>query len=515
MYLLQHLLEQTTRRTPDKVALVCQNGTHRYADIDAQSNALASALRHLGVARGDRVAIFGDNSVECVVAIWGVLKADAVFVIINPLTKRDKLAYILNDCRATALITDGALSGTFVDAARASTHLRAVIVAGNHGAVPMTSLPRAIPFRTAVEEGHTIRPRTRNIGNDLAAIIYTSGSTGDPKGVMLTHANMLFASWSIATYLELRDDDVVINVLPMAFDYGLYQMLLMVRVGGQLVLGRSFAYPTQLLNLLVEHRVTGFPLVPTMSAMLAELKNLHDFDLRSVRFVTNTAAALPVAHIERLREIFADAKLFSMYGLTECKRCSYLPPSEIATRPTSVGIAIPGTELWVVDEEGREVPPETVGQLVIRGPHVMKGYWEKPEQTAHRLRPGPLPNEMVLHSGDFCRKDKDGFLYFVSRMDDIIKSRGEKVAPKEVENAIYSIEGVKECAVIGIADPILGQAVKACVVMQADSDRRYTERDVIKACQAKLEAFMVPKHVVFVHELPKTTTGKIKKTDLQ
>ncbi len=228
--------------------------------------------------------------------------------------------------------------------------------------------------------------------------------------------------------------------------------------------------------------------------------------------MSNTAAALPVKHIEMLQRGFPNAKIFSMYGLTECKRCTYLPPEDVARKPTSVGIAIPNTELWVVDEEDRRVGPGVVGQLVIRGATVMRGYWEKPEETAKKLRPGPLPGENVLYTGDLVKLDDEGYLYFVGRMDDIIKSRGEKVAPKEVENALMNIDGVREAAVIGVHDDILGQAVKAFVVLEQGA--ALTEKEIQRECQSRLEPFMVPKHIVFVADLPKTTSGKIKKRGL-
>ena len=189
------------------------------------------------------------------------------------------------------------------------------------------------------------------------------------------------------------------------------------------------------------------------------------------------------------------------------------PPEDLDRKPTSVGIAIPNTELWIVDEAGEKVPPNTVGQLVIRGATVMKGYWEKPEATEKKLKPGPVQGEYVLHTGDFCKLDDDGYLYFVGRMDDVIKSRGEKVAPKEVENVLYNLQGVRDAAVIGVDDDVLGQAIKAFVVLEAGAS--FSERDILRHCQAHLEGFMVPKYVAFVDDLPKTDTGKIKKTDLR
>jgi acyl-coenzyme A synthetase/AMP-(fatty) acid ligase len=201
-----------------------------------------------------------------------------------------------------------------------------------------------------------------------------------------------------------------------------------------------------------------------------------------------------------------------MYGLTECKRCSYLPPEDLDRKPGSVGVAIPNTELWIVDDQGRRLGPNQVGQLVVRGATVMLGYWEKPEATAEKLRPGPLPGERVLYTGDYCRFDDEGYLYFVGRMDDIIKSRGEKVPPKEVEGVLLNLPGVKEAAVVGVPDPILGQAVKAFVVLETTAS--YTDKQIQRECQSRLEAYMVPREIVFVADLPKTQTGKIKKTGL-
>jgi acyl-CoA synthetase (AMP-forming)/AMP-acid ligase II len=322
---------------------------------------------------------------------------------------------------------------------------------------------------------------------------------------------MRAAAASIGTYLGLVQDDVLLCVLPLAFDYGLYQMILAAQVGARLILERSFAWPAQVLQTVVDEGVTCLPGVPTLFAILAELK-ARSFDLGGVRIVTNTAAALPAKHIHSLKEIFPRARIFSMYGLTECKRCTYLPPEDLERKPNSVGIAIPNTELWIVDERDNRLGPNQVGQLVIRGATVMRGYWGKPEATARKLRPGPLPGEMVLYTGDYCRLDEEGYLYFVARMDDIIKSRGEKVAPKDVENAIVGIEGVREAAVIGVPDEVLGQAVKAYVLLEREA--RLTERDIVHECQKRLESFMVPKHVAIVAELPRTTTGKIRKTGL-
>jgi amino acid adenylation domain-containing protein len=512
--LLHDYLVEAARRLPDKVALVCQGERLTYGELDARSNALADALVKRGIERGDRVVIFASNSPETVIAFWGVLKANAVVSVVNPLTRTDKLAYLLNDCRATALVAEAQLQSVFQDAAARSTHLRAVFVYGEPtDAAALRGLRGVTSFEGAVAEGTRDRcPARRCIDVDLASLIYTSGSTGEPKGVMLTHRNMLTAATSISTYLEVAEDEVILCVLPLAFDYGLYQMIMAFRMGARVVLDRSFAFPAQVLKLAVDEGVTGFPGVPTMFATMGEMKNLKDYDFSRIRYVTNTAAALHVKHILVLKDLFPRARIYSMYGLTECKRCTYLPPKDLDRKPTSVGIAIPNTELWLVDERDRRVGPNQVGQLVIRGATVMRGYWEKPEQTAKKLRPGPLPGELVLYTGDYCRLDEEGYLYFVGRMDDIIKSRGEKVAPKEIEDVLVSVAGVKEAAVIGVDDEVLGQAVKAFVVPQDGAN--LTEGALRRECQRKLESFAVPKYIVIVPELPRGATGKIQKTGL-
>jgi amino acid adenylation domain-containing protein len=495
-----------------KVALVC--GKHRvtYGELESRSNAIAHHLVESGVARGDRVIIFADNTVETVVSFWAVLKANAVVCIVNPLTKRDKLGYLLNDCQPSALITDKHLYPIFKEPAEGCQSLRRVIVSGAIDDAELTGLPHAVRWDAAGAAGHDAPPARSCIDIDLAAIVYTSGSTGDPKGVMLTHRNMLAACTSIGSYLALREDEVILNVLPLAFDYGLYQMIMAFRTGARLVLERSFAFPAQILALIADERVTGLPGVPTIFSMLTGLKSIKEHDLSSIRYVTNTGATLPVKHIRLLQDLFPAARIYSMYGLTECKRCTFLPPEDIDRKPSSVGIAIPNTEMWIVDEDDRRVGTGVVGQLVIRGATVMRGYWGKPEATARKLRAGPLPGEQVLYTGDYCRIDAEGYLYFVGRSDEIIKSRGEKVAPREVENALMDIPGVREAAVIGVPDELLGEAVKAFVVIEPGTT--LGEKQLQKECQRRLESFLVPKSIVIVPSLPRTDTAKLNKRAL-
>lgn len=503
---VEQFLIQSALHHPTKTALVCEGTRLTFAEIDALSNRLAHALRRRGLKRGDRVVIFLDNCAEAVISIFAVLKAGGVFTPINPSTKADKLAFVLNNCRARAIIAQPRLAAVAAAAlAAASTVTIAVLTSG----VAKLEWDGFVGWDDALAGASNDPLPAAGIDQDLAMLIYTSGSTGVPKGVMMTHRNVWMAATSITTYLENTADDVILNVLPISFDYGLYQVLMAVKIGGTLVLEKSFAFPQVTLRIAAEETVTGLPLVPTMVALLLRQRNLAAGALPHLRYITNTAAALPPSHIERLQELFPHVKMFSMYGLTECKRCTWLPPAQLSRRIASVGIAIPGTEAYVVDEAGNKVGPGVVGELVIRGGHVMQGYWEDPVATDHALRPGPYPWEKVLYTGDLFRTDEEGFLYFLGRKDDIIKSRGEKVSPKEVENVIHALSGVAEAVVIGMPDPILGSAIKAVIVLNENA--AIGKDDVMRHCLSHLEDYMVPKAVEFVESLPRTENGKVNR----
>jgi len=509
---VEQFLENSAWLYPEKVALIRGKERLTYRQIDTEANRIAHALIEAGVKRGDRVVIFVPNSVEAVLSIFAALKAGAVFVVLNATTRPDKLAFILNNCRATAMIAKGGRIPAAASLWMETPNLRAVFLMEGSDA-EVAAIRSADKGVVRVEEirkstAEVPPPAKACIDIDLAALIYTSGSTGRPKGVMVTHLNVVSAATSITTYLENTADDVVINMLPLAFDYGLYQLLMMFKVGGTLVLHDSFAFPKVVLEMLIREGVTGFPIVPTVSAMLLQME-LSKYSFPKLRYITNTAAALPVEHIRKLRSLFPRVKLYSMYGLTECKRVSYLPPEQIDIRPASVGRGMPNEEVYIVDESGNRVGSGVVGELVIRGANVMKGYWELPEATDRCLKPGPLPGERVLYSGDLFRADEEGFLYFVGRKDDMIKTRGEKVSPREVEDAIYALDGVAEVAVIGVPDAIVGSVIKAVLTLRPGA--QITAQDVLRHCSTMLEDFMMPKMVEFQESLPKTESGKISK----
>jgi amino acid adenylation domain-containing protein len=510
--LLQDYLARAASRLPDKIALVCGERRVTYAELELGANAIATTLHKRGVARGDRVVVFAGNTVETFIAFWAVLKAGAVVSIINPLSKLAKLTYCLKDLQAAAVITDAELADTFVPAIAEFPGLQTVIVSGELDASVAARLPGFVRFAEVVRAPVALPPRCYCIDIDLASIIYTSGSTGEPKGVMLTHRNMLTAATSIAAYLGNTEHDVILCALPLAFDYGLYQMIMAVAAGARLVLESSFAVVPRVVARMSKERVTALPLLPTVCALLAEMKTLPEFDLSSIRYVTVSGAVLTSKHIEFLKRSFPQARIFSMFGLTECKRCTYLPPEDLDRKPTSVGIAIPNTELWLVDENGHRLGANQIGQLVIRGATVMQGYWNDPASSDERLKPGPLPGERVLYTGDLCALDDDGYLYFVARLDEIIKSRGEKVAPREVEVALNAIPGVREAAVIGIPDPVLGQAVKAFIVLEDHMSISVDE--ILSVCRRSLAPSSVPKCVQFLAALPRGATGKVDKTAL-
>lgn len=520
--LVHQFLENSASRLGEKVALVCDGRRLTYREINEQAEQLASYLVTVGVKRQDRVIIFLDNSAEAVIAIFGILKAGCAFVLLNSTMKSGKLNYILKDSGARALITHSARHQVVTDAIVQTPDLEHLLwCLGEPADGPPLLEVGAFPWiRTSVAWSEAFSPRgvigqprlPTVIDVDLATIIYTSGSTGEPKGVVSAHYNVVAAARSITTYLRNVEGDIIHNCLPLSFDYGLYQVLMAFLFGGTVVLEKSFVYPYKVMERLVAEGVTGFPIVPTMVAVLLQMEDLGRFDCSKLRYLTNTGATLPVTYIRKIQRLFPNVTIFSMYGLTECKRVSYLPPEQLEIRPDSVGIAIPNTEVFIVDAEGNEVGPHEVGELVVRGSHVMQGYWNAPEETARSYRPGRHRGEALLYTGDLFRKDEEGFLYFVARKDDLIKTKGERVSPKEIENALCAMEGVAEAAVIGVPDDIMGKAIKAFIIPFANAE--LSEAKVQAYCNRTLEPFMVPKYVEFRTVFPKSPSGKVNKKEL-
>lgn len=502
--LLQNTLLATVARYPDRTALIAGDVRMSYRDVTHYACRLAHTLRARGLRRGDRVAIFMDNTWQCASSIFGVLLAGGVFVPVNVQTKRDKLAYILHDAGTRVLLTEPHLARVFGPVAKQLPTLRVLCTS------EAKTLPEGVEnLDDALAEMPATPPPQPAITLDLAALIYTSGTTGEPKGVMHTHQSLLFVLDSINEYLGFSQDDRLFSALPLNFSYGLFQWFSAVRAGATLVLERSFTYPAQVFKRMHDEAITSFASVPTVFAMMLAQDAKQPLCFPSVRLLTNAAAALPVEFIPGIRRLFPQASLYKMYGQTECIRSAYLDPALAGIKPESVGCAIPGTELLLLDEDGRTVAQGEVGNLYVRGPHVMRGYWNQPKKTAEVLVPGPLPGEFLLKSGDQFRRDADGDFYFVARSDEIIKSRGGKVSPAEVENAIYSLPAVQEVLVTGIPDPLLGEAV--CAFVAAREGDKLNIQQIKRVCSERLENYMVPKHVLLLPELPRTVNGKLSR----
>lgn len=511
--LLREGMLAAAKRHPEKTALIIKEQSYTYKELLDTSARIAAGLIKYGVQRGDRVAIYMDNSWPCVTSIYAVLLAGGVFVMINPQTKADKLRFLLENSQAKILLAGSQLASQFVPLATEVASLNCVIYTEEDDLEIFHENNFFVSLDTILRENSPLEASVTVIPNDLAALIYTSGSTGVPKGVMQTHQAMVFAAWSLIEYLRLSSSDKILLVLPLAFDYGLYQLFMAMKLGATLVIERSFTFPVKIYQRMEQEQITVFPGVPTMYAMMIATHKRNRLCFPSVTRVTNTAAALPAYFIPHLREIFPNALIYKMYGLTECKRVSFLEPELLEKKPTSVGKAIPGTEVFLLSKDGKPVPPGEQGVLHVRGPHVMAGYWNEPKKTKKMLKPGPLPGERILCTHDLFRMDEEGFLYFVTRDDEIIKTRGEKVSPIEVENILYGMDDVEEAAVIGVDDHTLGQAVNAFLVLT--SGKKLTERQIQKGCLQRMESYMVPTRVFFMDRLPKSANGKVDKQTLQ
>lgn len=508
MFLIHDIASRTADVHGGCTAIIADGRAITHAELDRASDRLASGLRAAGAQAGDRAAIIADNSIELAIVLLGVWKAGAVTVVCQPIVRAARMSRIFDDCEPRFVFAQPAATAAVAALASTRGFIERIVCME----------PRTDPSVNGAVLNEGVRrvacagAPTSPIDEDLCAIIYTSGSTGEPKGVMLTHRNLVTTTRSIVAYLENSASDVVCSVLPMAYSYGLYQFLATLLCGGTLVLERSFVFPVELLKRIETHRVTGLPGVPGMFAAIQQIAGGCGVDLSSLRYMTNAAGPMPTAHVTQMLELFPNVRFYSMYGQTECGRACFMAPERLAQKPASVGRAIPNSELVVVDGRGAPVGPGVVGELVVRGGNVMRGYWRRPEETATKLRRNPGSGDNMLLTGDLFRMDEDGDLYFVSRTDDIIKCRGEKVAPKVVEDIICMLPEVAEAGVVGVDDPRDGQAVKAVVVIRKGAN--LTAERIRRHCRAHLESTMVPTIVHFVAALPRTDSGKLLRRDL-
>jgi acyl-CoA ligase (AMP-forming) (exosortase A-associated) len=513
--LIHELILRSAEKSAHREALSYQGKCLVYGELASQVQRCASGYVRAGLGRSERVAIYLEKRPETVVAMFGAAAAGGVFVPVNPLLKPDQITYILNDCNVRILVTSRERLELLAPVLANCPDLHTVILVGTPGTLTPVKLP-VIDWSDALS-GTGVAQQHRVIDTDMAAILYTSGSTGMPKGVVLSHRNMVAGARSVAQYLENQPDDRILSALPLSFDAGFSQLTTAFHVGARVTL-INYLMPRDVLDAVVKERISGLTAVPPLWIQLAQLKWPVTVT-EHLRYIANTGGRMPKATLDLLRAALPKTLPYLMYGLTESFRSTFLPPAEIDRRPDSIGKAIPNAEVMVVREDGTPCAPGEAGELVHRGALVSLGYWNDTEKTAERFKPAPgqpagltMP-EIAVWSGDTVRKDEDGFLYFISRRDEMIKTSGYRVSPTEVEETIYATKLVGEAAALGIPHPTLGQAI--VVVVKGLDGTPFKSDELLAQCRQRLPIFMVPMKVIEHHgNLPRNPNGKIDRKQL-
>jgi len=508
--LLHELITSAAIKFPDAPALQAGDKAISYRTLANEVELGAQLFLELGLARHDRVAVYMEKRIETVVAMFAAAAAGGVFVPVNPLLKAEQVGYILNDCNVRILVTTPERLELLETILPDCHDLQGVVVV-NDGS--------PVEGRVSWSERMHAAPRElyRTIDSDMAAILYTSGSTGKPKGVVLTHRNLVAGAQSVAQYLDNRPEDRILSVLPLSFDYGLNQLTTAFHSGACAVL-MNYLFPRDVIRMVEREKITGLAAVPPLWIQLAQLDWPQGVD-QHLRYITNSGGRMPLHTLQALRAQLPNTQPYLMYGLTEAFRSTYLPPEEADRRPDSIGKAIPNAEILVVRTDGTPCLAGEEGELVHRGVHVALGYWNDAAKTAERFKPAPgLPGglpvpELAVWSGDTVKMDEEGFLYFIGRSDEMIKTSGYRVSPSEVEEVVYDSDLVVEAAALGVAHPVLGQAV-VLVIYAPDQDETLGDK-LISACRQKLPAFMVPARIVIKNTaLPRNPNGKIDRVQL-
>ena len=522
--LLHHLIRSSAARTPEAVALRAGGVSLDYQGLALAVDAFAGGLIHLGLARSERVAVWLDKRFETVIACFGSAAAGGAFIPVNPALKPAQVAHILRDSGACAFITSPERFTGLAEALTTCPDLRHLVLTGAQQAVPDTHAFATHGWNEILASAPGVRGH-RVIDADMAAILYTSGSTGLPKGVVLSHRNMVVGAQSVAHYLENRADDVLLAALPLSFDAGFSQLTTAFAVGARVVL-LNYLLPRDVLKAMEHERVTGLTAVPPLWIQLAQLAWPTGIG-EHLRYFANTGGHMPRATLDRLRALLPSARPYLMYGLTEAFRATYLPPEEIDRRPGSIGKAIPNAEVLVLREDGSECAPEEPGELVQRGALVGLGYWNDTEKTAERFKHLP-PNaggraaglsrpEIAVFSGDTVRRDRDGFLYFVGRRDEMIKTSGYRVSPTEIEEILHETGLVGECAAFGLPHDTLGQSIAVILTPAAGCavEPETLVAQITSECRYRMPSYMIPTRIeVREMALPHNFNGKIDRTTL-
>jgi acyl-CoA ligase (AMP-forming) (exosortase A-associated) len=493
-------------------ALTDRAGTLDYAALTSRAQTVLGGLIALGIGRQERVAIYLDKRWETVAAFFGIMMAGCAMVPVNPVLKARQVGHILRDCSARVLITSIDRLVSIAAALPDCPTLRFIILTGGASSelIDLPANVQTLCWSALGAEGP--RHPHRVIDSDLAAIFYTSGSTGQPKGVAVSHRNLVAGADSVNAYLRNSPDDRILAALPLSFDAGFSQLTTGFAAGARVILHNYFL-PRDLLRALAEERITGLTGIPALFAQIAQL-DWPDAAARSMRYLANTGGHMPRALLERLRAAAPQAQVFLMYGLTEAFRSTYLPPEELDRRPSSIGKAIPHAEILVVDEQGEFCLPGQTGELVHRGATVALGYWNDPAGTAARFRAAPVreqsmpEGERAVWSGDLVRQDEDGFLYFVGRRDDMIKTSGYRISPAEIEEIAHDFPNVAEVAAVGLADELLGQVVALAVTGTPGREPPDLE-GLIGHFKHEVPSHMVPRQIVILESLPHGPNGKV------
>jgi acyl-CoA ligase (AMP-forming) (exosortase A-associated) len=513
--LLHELIELSAERLGTRTALTFAGESIDYRSLHQTVLAFAAGLGSLGLAKSDRVGVCLDKRLETVAAMFGAAAAGGVFVPLNPLLKPAQVAYILRDCNVRVLLTSHERVVLLEQALAGCSDLRHLIVID--AATPSASLagkPVHLWKNILAVGAHR---RHRMIDTDMASILYTSGSTGRPKGVVLSHRNMVAGAKSVASYLKNTSDDTLLAALPLSFDAGFSQLSTAFHVGARVVL-INYLLPKDVTNAMARERVTGLTAVPPLYIQLSQIEWPKSI-AEHLRYFANTGGRMPLDTLKTLRAKVPNSRPYLMYGLTEAFRSTYLPPDEVDRRPDSIGKAIPNAEILVLRKDGTRCAPNEPGELVHRGALVAMGYWNDPEKTAERFRPLPgreaglvLP-EIAVFSGDTVRMDEEGFLYFIGRSDEMIKTSGYRVSPTEIEEVLYGTQLVGEAAAFGVPHPSLGQGI--ITVVTPKDGVSIDEARLISACRERLPAFMVPAKVeIRQGPLPRNPNGKIDRKRL-
>jgi acyl-CoA ligase (AMP-forming) (exosortase A-associated) len=515
---LHHIVAGTSARRPDAPALTFKDTTLTYRELWGQIERAGAGFERLGLDRGQRVAVYLDKRIETVVSIFGTSAAGGVFVPINPVLRPRQVAYILQDCDVRVLVTSAdrfeQLEG---ELAECKTVERVVLLGSGDRRPAPDERYDVVAWEQLLGDAGSTPVDRGGIDLDMAAILYTSGSTGKPKGVVLSHRNLIVGAESVGHYLANDEDDTLLAALPLSFDAGFSQLTTGFAAGAHVVL-MNYLLPGDVVRLCAKHGVTGLTCVPPLWIQLADQKWTPEAT-RSLRYFANTGGRMPKATLDRLRSIFPQAKPFLMYGLTEAFRSTYLDPSEVDRRPDSIGKAIPDAEILVVGDDGGLCDPGEEGELVHRGALVSMGYWNDPERTAERFRPAPgrvdglCTMELAVYSGDVVTRDDEGFLYFVGRKDDMIKTSGYRVSPTEIEEVVYDTGLVRDAVAIGIDDDRIGQAVVLVVSPPEGIDLEPTI--LLDELRRQLPLYMVPRDVVVRPDLPRSPNGKFDRNLLR